>query len=102
MKKILSIILAAFFTASLSFSVQATENPFGMSDLDQGAQLVMSSNKEGKCGEGKCGGDKKKEGKCGEGKCGGDSKKSGKCGEGKCGGDSKKSGKCGEGKCGGS
>jgi uncharacterized low-complexity protein len=31
--------------------------------------------KEGKCGEGKCGGDKKdkadKEGKCGEGKCGG-------------------------------
>ena len=43
---------------------------------------------EGKCGEGKCGGDKaKKEGKCGEGKCGGDkAKKEGKCGEGKCGG----------------
>ena len=42
---------------------------------------------EGKCGEGKCGGDKAK----GEGKCGGDKAK----GEGKCG-----EGKCGEGKCG--
>ncbi|EGI71740.1 conserved hypothetical protein, partial [Pseudoalteromonas distincta] len=42
----------------------------------------------------KCGGDAKDakaktEGKCGEGKCGGDAKKTkkeGKCGEGKCGG----------------
>jgi uncharacterized low-complexity protein len=31
------------------------------------------SEKEGKCGEGKCGGKSEKEGKCGEGKCGGKS-----------------------------
>lgn len=37
----------------------------------------MKAHKEGKCGEGKCGGEKKEgtkagmEGKCGEGKCGG-------------------------------
>ena len=68
--------------------------------------VTADSAKEGKCGEGKCGGDKAgkaKEGKCGEGKCGGDkAKKEGKCGEGKCGGaKTKKEGKCGEGKCGG-
>jgi uncharacterized low-complexity protein len=34
---------------------------------------TQKAKKEGKCGEGKCGGDAKgkKEGKCGEGKCGG-------------------------------
>jgi len=91
MKKFISIVLAAFFAASLSFSVQAGENPFGMSDLDDTTHLSMSSEPNGKCGEGKCG----------EGKCGGDKKKSSKCGEGKCGGDKKKEAKCGEGKCGG-
>ncbi len=85
--------------ASVSLSANAT--PFGVQTLDAG---YMQDAAEGKCGEGKCGGDKaKKEGKCGEGKCGGDkAKKEGKCGEGKCGGDkAKKEGKCGEGKCGG-
>jgi len=83
----------------------AASNPFALSDLEAGYKVAA----EGKCGEGKCGGDKKskKEGKCGgdkksmkEGKCG-EGKKSGK--EGKCGGDkkSKKEGSCGEGKCGG-
>lgn len=86
-------------------SVQAAENPFGLSELN-GGYLQVAASHEGKCGEGKCGGDKaKSEGKCGEGKCGGDKAKSeGKCGEGKCGGDKKASsseGKCGEGKCGG-
>ncbi len=42
----------------------------------------MKAAHEGKCGEGKCGGDKGA-----EGKCGGDKKPTeGKCGEGKCGG----------------
>ena len=81
MNKFISVALATLFAASLSFSVLATENPFGMSDLDHGTQLSMSSKPEGKCGDGK-----KKEAKCGEGKCGGDKKKDGKCGEGKCGG----------------
>jgi len=86
MKKFISITLAAFFAASLSFTVHAAENPFGVSDLGQGSKLAMSSKPEGKCGEGKCGADKKKDGKCGEGKCGADKKKESKCGEGKCGG----------------
>lgn len=51
---------------------QADANPFGMTALSSG-YMAMSSDSEGKCGEGKCGGDKKDaEGKCGEGKCGGD------------------------------
>lgn len=86
MKKFISIVLAAFFTASLSFSVSAAENPFGMSDLNHGSQLSMSSKSEGKCGEGKCGDGKKKDAKCGDGKSTDDKKKDGKCGEGKCGG----------------
>lgn len=66
MKKLISITLAAFFAASLSFTAQAAENPFGMSDLDHSTHLSMSSEPEGKCGA-----DKKREAKCGEGKCGG-------------------------------
>ncbi len=102
-----------------AFAVNAQTNPFGFETMEAGYQIVGS---EGKCGEGKCGGDMKKaaaekakEGKCGEAKCGADMKKAaaekaheGKCGEGKCGGDMKKAaadkaheGKCGEGKCGG-
>ncbi|VAW59899.1 FIG024746: hypothetical protein [hydrothermal vent metagenome] len=86
MKKITTLSMAAIFAAFLSLSVQAAENPFGMSDLKGSSQTAMSS--------GKCGGDKK-EGKCGEGKCGGDKKKAGEKKEGE-----KKEGKCGEGKCG--
>lgn len=45
------------------------QSPFAMQDLGTGFMLAASH--EGKCGEGKCGGNKgKKEGKCGEGKCG--------------------------------
>jgi len=80
MKKLITMSLAALFAASLSFSLQAAENPFGMSDLDTSTKTAMSSKPEGKCGDGK------KDGKCGEGKCGGDKKKDSKCGGGKCGG----------------
>ncbi len=97
-----SLISALSFLFVMAFSpiTSATENPFGMSNVDAN-QITVA---EGKCGEGKCGGKKgEKKGKCGEGKCGGDKKKDdhkghdhdkekkGKCGEGKC----------GEGKCGG-
>ena len=106
--KPLSIALGATVAASaLTIAgAQANENPFVTQDLAGGYNLA-SADMEGKCGEGKCGGDKKadKEGKCGEDKKAG---KEGKCGEGKCGGDKKaaddkkanKEGKCGEGKCG--
>jgi len=101
--KPLSIAIGATFAVSMAASniasaAPAGDNPFAMSELESGYMQV--AGKDGKCGEGKCGGDKKKdkEGKCGEGK-----KKDGKCGEGKCGEGKKdkKEGKCGEGKCGG-
>lgn len=97
--KFLSLFAVLILSAGLSIgSVQAAENPFGVSNADASQQIAMST----KCGGGKCG-DGKKDGKCGgsgkDGKCGdgkkaakdGDKKKGGKCGEGKC----------GEGKCGG-
>ena len=102
--KPLSIALGAAFVASLAGTsvANAADNPFSMTELSSG--YMVADSKEGKCGEGKCGGEKKaEEGKCGEGKCGGEKKaEEGKCGEGKCGGEKKaKEGKCGEGKCGG-
>ena len=106
-KKPLAIALGAAFITSLAAApvANAAENPFAMSELSSG--YMVAEMAEGKCGEGKCGGEKTKaEGKCGEGKCGGDKTKA----EGKCGGDkagaegadkAKAEGKCGEGKCGG-
>jgi uncharacterized low-complexity protein len=100
--------LGAAFAGSvmLAGAVNAADNPFGLSELGNGYMQIATSHMEGKCGEGKCGGDKSSsEGKCGEGKCGGTKAMSeGKCGEGKCGENKAKAageGKCGEGKCGG-
>lgn len=81
-------MVGSLATVSLA---NADDNPFGMTQLSSG--YMVAEKAEGKCGEGKCGGDKgaKSEGKCGEGKCGegkGAAKTGeGKCGEGKCGGD---------------
>ena len=108
-RKPLAIALGAAFVTTLASApiANAAENPFAMSELSSGYQVADShmeggdkGKAEGKCGEGKCGGDKaeaeggdkaKAEGKCGEGKCGGEKKmdKEGKGGEGKCGGDKK-------------
>jgi uncharacterized low-complexity protein len=105
--KPLSLTLGTAFAVGLAASniASAAEqgaNPFAMNELSGG---YMVAGKEGKCGEGKCGGEKGKEGKCGgekgkEGKCGGEKGKEGKCGGEK--GEKGKEGKCGEGKCGGS
>lgn len=99
---LLSVAVGAAFTAGLAAPVaMAANNPFAMQQLDRGYMVADNHAKhgEGKCGaEGKCGHSKTKDGKCGEGKCGGHDKKAG---EGKCGGDKKAGeGKCGEGKCG--
>ena len=83
---------AAFIASALSAPVNAAENPFASADLGQGYQVA--GDMEGKCGEAKCGAEKK-----GEGKCGADKKGEGKCGEAKCGADKKGEGKCGEAKC---
>lgn len=82
-KKLLSIAVGTTFVASITAGAAiASENPFGMSELDSGYQVAMSIMPEGSCGgkteEGKCGeGSKTEEGKCGEGK---------KATEAKCGG----------------
>ena len=83
---------AVLASAALSPLANAS-NPFQANDLSQGYNLAAATigdkaEGEGKCGEGKCGGEKAdEEGKCGEGKCGGEKTESeGKCGEGKCGG----------------
>ncbi len=48
---------AAVVASALSAPVaQAAENPFAAADLSAGYQLA-ADHAEGKCGEGKCGGD---------------------------------------------
>jgi uncharacterized low-complexity protein len=76
-KSALSLAVGTAFAATLVAAplASAAENPFKMDSLKSGYQVAdgHKKDKEGKCGEGKCGGDKKdKEGKCGEGKCGGE------------------------------
>ncbi|QRM19068.1 hypothetical protein GBK02_06505 [Dechloromonas sp. TW-R-39-2] len=100
-KHILSLAIgSAFAAATLSPVAHAADNPFGATRLEAGYQLAQADTKgkDGKCGEAKCGADKKaaekkKDGKCGEAKCGADTKadkkKDGKCGEAKCGADKK-------------
>ena len=55
-------------------AANAASNPFGLAELS-GGYVQVAGNMEGKCGAGKCGGDKAMEkgmeGKCGAGKCGG-------------------------------
>jgi uncharacterized low-complexity protein len=89
---LITIALGSAFAAATLLPAHAAGNPFAAKTLDGGYQVAQADTKakDGKCGEGKCGADKKKDGKCGEGKCGADKKKDGKCGEGKCGGDKKK------------
>ena len=84
--KPVAVTLGTTFAVTLAASplASASENPFSVTTFESG--YMVTGDAEGKCGEGKCGGDKEA-----EGKCGGDKEAEGKCGEGKC----------GEGKCGG-
>ncbi len=52
----LSLAVGAAFIGSLAMSSAATASSFNVTDLDAGYQLVGEKGKEGKCGEGKCGG----------------------------------------------
>ncbi|HNE42444.1 MAG: hypothetical protein JNK96_10020 [Betaproteobacteria bacterium] len=97
-KTALSLAVGTAFaaTALLAPVVHAADNPFSLTKLDSGYQLAEADKaKDGKCGEAKCGADKKKDGKCSadkkkDGKCSAEKKKDGKCGEAKCGADKKK------------
>lgn len=74
-KKIIQSLSVAVGAALLgSVAVANAGDLFRVNDLGFGYQLTGEEHAEGKCGEGKCGGDKAAkadgEGKCGEGKCG--------------------------------
>ena len=87
--KPITAALGATFAVSLMSSpiVSAEANPFSM--IEHGTGYMVADSHEGKCGEGKCGGEGKKDK---EGCCGDKHKAEGegKCGEGKCGGEKKK------------
>ena len=72
-KPLAAALGAAFLASAIAPVASAAANPFSAQHLNGGYDLLNYSNHaEGKCGEGKCGGEKKAEGegKCGEGKCG--------------------------------
>ncbi len=82
--KVLSLSLGSVIAAAAMVPLaQAGDNPFAATQLSAGYQLAQADKKaDGKCGEAKCGADKKaaekmKEGKSSEAKCGAD-KASGK------------------------
>lgn len=118
----LTLALGSALAATLASAPAAADNPFGSQSMSKGYMVAAMDGKcggatkakDGKCGEGKCGGTKMKDGKCGgqgdankaeQGKTTMEKAKDGKCGDGKCGGamakPKAKDGKCGEGKCGG-
>ena len=100
-QQLLTLALGSAFAAVTALPVQAAGNPFAAKTLDAGYQLAQADMKadtkakDGKCGEAKCGADKKmdkkKDGKCGEAKCGADKKAK----EASCGADKKKDAACG-------
>ena len=96
-QQLLTIALGSVFAAVAALPAQAAGNPFAAKALDAGYQVaqVDSKAKDGKCGEAKCGADKKmdkkKDGKCGEAKCDADKKAK----EASCGADKKKDASCG-------
>jgi uncharacterized low-complexity protein len=63
LKPLTAAIGAILATSAFAIpTASADENPFQITELTSG---YMVAEKEGKCGEGKCGGMKMKEGKCG-------------------------------------
>lgn len=107
MKKqnVVALALGSALTAALLVpAAHAGENPFAAKPLAAGYQLAQADKKmDGKCGEAKCGADKKaaemKMEKKADGSCGGKTMDS-HCGANKKPMEKKKDGKCGEAKCG--
>ncbi|MBM4206796.1 MAG: hypothetical protein FJ190_01860 [Gammaproteobacteria bacterium] len=82
-KKTLSLTLSGALAStllSMAPAIQAGENPFALSSIDQAQQLAAADDKSA---EGGCSG-KMREGKCGEGKCGANKMKNMKGAEGGC------------------
>jgi uncharacterized low-complexity protein len=58
-KAVLSLAIGSAFAASVAIApvVSAADNPFEMDSLKDGYQVIAAKkSKEGKCGEGRCGG----------------------------------------------
>ena len=96
-KNSMAVVIGSAFVASIAAtSVNAAENPFAIKSLSSGYMVAEADKaKDGKCGTGKCGADKKAEGSCGadkakEGSCNADKAK-----EGACNADKAKEGSCG-------
>jgi len=89
---VLSVVVGAFVVGALAPSgdAGATENPFAATQLPGGYMLTADDSmngKEGKSGEGKCGGNKSdKEAVCGMYTIGSAHKDDSKVKDGKCGG----------------
>ena len=73
-----SAVVGSLLASSVAMlgTTNSLADGFGAKELSGGYMQLASADKgkEGACGEGKCGGEKKakgKEGACGEGKCGG-------------------------------
>lgn len=69
-KSALTLALGSAFATTLATAplANAADNPFSAQSIGNGYMVAaMDKGMEGKCGEGKCGGDKAKakEGKCG-------------------------------------
>ena len=88
-KKNLTINCLGAALLSSAALTTSSANVFDSSELDSPYSNAKECElrPEGRCGEGKCGGNPAPEGKCGEGKCGATPVPEGKCGEGKCGTD---------------
>ena len=70
-KPVAAALGTTFVVALAAFPVaNAADNPFSLTGISSGYMVADSA--EGKCGEGKCGGDKTKDTKEAEGKCGGE------------------------------
>jgi uncharacterized low-complexity protein len=102
---LVSAVLGSTLAAVAMTQAKAADNPFAATPLKAGYQLAQADKKaDGKCGEAKCGADKRKESACGA-----DKKKDASCGADKNAAaktmptpaaDKKADGKCGEAKCG--
>ena len=96
-KKSMAIVIGGAFVASLAATtVNAAENPFALKSLSSGYMVAEADKaKDGKCGTGKCGADKKAEGSCGADKAKDGSCNADKAKEGACNADKAKEGSCG-------
>lgn len=102
-----AVISSAVALSVATAAAHAADNPFELKTLGQGYQVAdADKGKDGKCGSGKCGANKRKakEGSCSaekakEGSCHHDKAKEGSCSadkmkEGSCSADKAKEGSC--------